>query len=108
MWGHRCRARVRGCAEDPTNHAILRPERTDIAATELPTVLSHLDLALRHLEDASALAATLNEDDELTGLERFVLNDDAAEAGLLIERLTRTIAGPTLDEELARFLYVVE
>lgn len=69
---------------------------------------SHLDHALRHLEVASALTVGITDNDQLTADERFALNEDAAEAGLLIDRLTRAIAGPSLDLELARLLHVVD
>jgi hypothetical protein len=81
---------------------------TAIAAADLPAVHAHLDLAVRHLEDARELIASLTEHADLTALKRSSLNDDAAEAGLLIDQLTRTIAGSSLDEELARFLHAMD
>jgi len=77
-------------------------------AVDLPAVRSHLDHALRHLEVASALTVEATDDGQLTADERFALNEDAAEAGLLIDRLTRAIAGPSLDLELARLMHVAD
>jgi hypothetical protein len=71
-------------------------------------VHAHLDLAVRHLEDARGLVASLTESADLTAIQRFSLNDDAAEAGLLIDQLTRTVAGSSLDEALARFLHAMD
>ena len=81
---------------------------THLDAADLPTVHSHLDHALRHLEVARALTVGVADDERFTADERFALNADAAEAGLLIDRLTRAIAGPTLDRELARLMHIVD
>ena len=77
-------------------------------AADLPAVHSHLDHALRHLEVSLALTADVAGDERFTADERFALNADAAEAGLLIDRLTRAIAGPTLDRELAQLMRTVD
>jgi hypothetical protein len=91
-------------------HAILHPRTrsTAIIAADLPALRRHLDLALRHLEDADAMASSVTGDVPLTAIERFTLNEDVAEAGLLVERLSRAIAGTSLEEELARFLHTVD
>ncbi len=77
-------------------------------AVDLPAVRSHLDHALRHLEVARALTVGVADDERFTAVERLALNEDAAEAGLLVDRLTRAIAGPTLDLELARLMPVID
>jgi hypothetical protein len=78
---------------DPGSAAIRAADRL---ATE-----SHLDAALRHLETARVLAVQLDGDD-MNVLDRLQLNDVAAEAGVLIEQITRALSGVDLDGEFAR------
>jgi hypothetical protein len=75
-----------------------------VHADDLPALHTHLDLALRHLEAASALTSGLTETPELATTARYAVNEDAAEAGLLIDRLTHAMAGASLDDEFARLL----
>lgn len=72
-----------------------------MSVADLVTAGGHLDVALRHLETAHALVSQGDIFEELDAHERFQLNGTAAEAGVLIDRITRTIGGRNLANELA-------
>jgi hypothetical protein len=101
---------VRGRDGDPPCCDVRRHRAwsTIIAAADLFAVESHFDLALRHLESAHAIATPLLDAAETGAFERHELNDAAAEAGVLIEQLTRLIAGSSLDEGLGRLVHTVD
>lgn len=63
---------------------------------------NHLDMALRHLESASALAAGLAPEADFASSGHEELQELTAEAGVLVERISRTVAGIDLDDDLRR------
>ena len=95
-----------GWRRNPTRRGLHRHRAwsTVIAAADLLAAEVHLDLALRHLESLAALVTPLAEASQLSATDRFELNGATAEAGLLIDQLARTIAGSSLEVELARLL----
>lgn len=54
------------------------------------------------------LAAQLDSEAELSALDRLQLNGMAADAGVLVEQVTRTLSGVDLEGELARLLDQVD
>ena len=72
------------------------------AAADLAAAEGHLDIALRHLETAHALVGQDQQLADLAGVERFAINGITAEAGVVIERIARIVAGEDLEQELAR------
>lgn len=78
-----------------------------MSSIDLAVAEGHLDMALRHLETVSAILKP-SVVDTLDTRGRADLNGLAAEAGVLIDRIVRTIAGDDFERELARFADVVD
>jgi hypothetical protein len=67
-----------------------------------------VELAMQHLETATALISRLGDDGELSGHDRGQLNVAVAEAGVLVDGLTRVVVGESLEGEFARHLDQIE
>lgn len=70
-------------------------------AVDRAVVEGHLDMALRHLETLEAVLVPAVVD-ALDARGRAVLDGGAAQAGALIDRIVRVVAGQDLVRQLSR------